>query len=89
MFMAVKTITVTEDAYETIKRMKSDEESFSELFLRLGHKQLSVRDMLGILKESPEEGAAFAERVRRIRQGTDESSERRVKDVRSRLKRNN
>lgn len=49
--MAVKTITVTEDAYESMKRLKRVDESFSELFLRLsGEKRSTGRSIYGILK---------------------------------------
>ncbi|MBS3125350.1 hypothetical protein J4211_03810 [Candidatus Woesearchaeota archaeon] len=43
--MVTKTITITEDAYDAIKRMKRGDESFSELFKRMRvlekHKELS------------------------------------------------
>ena len=38
MFMTVKTITVTEDAYNAISQLKGPEESFSHLFRRLSKK---------------------------------------------------
>ena len=33
--MATKNITITEDAYERLKALKRDDESFSELMVRL------------------------------------------------------
>ncbi len=47
--MATKTITVTEDAYEHIKRLKYQEESFSDLFLRLADEKIKVADLCGTL----------------------------------------
>ena len=47
--MVTKTITVTEDAYETIKGLKTEEESFSDLFLRLGERKSTVNSFFGLL----------------------------------------
>lgn len=62
--MAVKTITITTDAYETMFRLKHEGESFSELFLRLG-KRMTLRDLAPMFRDcwSKEEGDAFAKRV--------------------------
>ncbi|HLF54633.1 MAG TPA: antitoxin VapB family protein [Candidatus Nanoarchaeia archaeon] len=87
--MVVKTITITEDAYKAIKSLKRGEESFSDLFLRVGKKQLTVKDIMGILKHTPEESAEFRRRVREVHKGIDESMKKRIEDVRSRLKRFN
>lgn len=49
--MTVKTITVTEDAYENVKKLKRGDESFSDLFLRLSKEKKSTgRSIYGILK---------------------------------------
>ena len=87
--MAVKTITVTEGAYDAMKRLKSDNESFSDLFLRIGQKQGTIKDIVGLLNESPEEAAAFVERVRLGRKEANRSAQKRIDYVRSRFKRNN
>ncbi len=47
--MTTKTITVTEDAYELIKGLKRGEESFSNLFLRLGERKCTVNTFFGLL----------------------------------------
>jgi len=84
--MAVKTITITEDAYEALKRMKRDDESFSELFLRLSGRTLLVKDIIGILKNDA--GAdAWRERVIASRERLNTDLERRAGNVRARLKR--
>lgn len=49
--MAVKTITITEEAYRKLKRMKMPDESFSELFMNVSRKKNPLREMLGILPE--------------------------------------
>jgi len=61
--MAVKTITVTEDAYEIIKRFKEGEESFSDLFLRISKKPITAKDFISAFHISPEESKEFRKRV--------------------------
>ena len=85
--MAIKTITVTVDAYQAIKRMKKGEESFSDLFLRLGGRPLMIKDVIGVLKQTPEEAEAFRRRVLDAGQRLNESLQKGVADVRARLKR--
>ena len=79
--MKVKTITITEEAYALIKRLKSENESFSELFKRLGSRQATVKDVLGALKHTPEEAKAFAEMVKGIRRELNKDFKRRLKNV--------
>lgn len=67
--MAVKTITITEDAYRRLKSRKLGDESFSEVIMRLT-KRRPLRDFVGIL--SPESADA-------IRRAIDEDRERRRK----------
>ena len=85
--MVIKTITVTEDAYQTMKRLKGEHESFSELFRRLGNQQLKVRDIAGALKHSPAEAAAFRKRVQEAHAALGKGLQQRVDDVRTRFKR--
>ncbi len=87
--MVVKTITITEDAYDTIKGMKKPDESFSELFLRIGKKPLTIKDIAGILKHTPEEAAEFRKRFWEYRKSLGEGMEKRIEDVRTRFKRYN
>ena len=51
--MAVKTITVTEEAYDALKRNKQEHESFSKTIIRMTGKR-PIMDFFGIL--SKEEG---------------------------------
>ncbi|MBI4140804.1 antitoxin VapB family protein [Candidatus Woesearchaeota archaeon] len=87
--MVVKTITVTEDAYDAMHHLKHEGESFSELFLRLSSKPILVKDIVGILQHTPEEARAFAERVKKIHEELGKGWEERIADVRARLKRHN
>ncbi|MBI4450350.1 antitoxin VapB family protein [Candidatus Woesearchaeota archaeon] len=85
--MAVKTITVTESAYESITRLKQQDESFSDLFLRIGRPHMTARDLLGKAKLSPEDSAEFRRRVREVHEGLGKGLEEHIEYVRSRLKR--
>ena len=83
--MAVKTITITEDAYQTMKQLKGENESFSELFRRLGNRQFTIDDVAGILEENEEETEAFRKRVQEARKRIDRGFRRRIANVRARL----
>jgi predicted CopG family antitoxin len=85
--MTVKTITVTEDAYNAMKNMKKTYESFSDLFIRLGSRPIKLRDIVGILKHTPEEAEEFRRRVLGARERLNKDLGRHIEDVRSRLKR--
>ncbi len=47
--MTTKTITVTEDAYESLKGLKKEGESFSDVLLRVGDKKCTVNSFFGLL----------------------------------------
>lgn len=85
--MAVKTITITTEAYEAIRRMKQERESFSDLFLRIGKKPLTAKDIRGIFHKTPAEVEDIQERIRKMREEFSEGMQRRLDDVRARLKR--
>ncbi len=48
--MATKTLTITENAYKSLIRIKAEDESFSHLFLRITKSNLLVKDLQGRLK---------------------------------------
>ena len=85
--MVTKTVTITEDAYHAIKRLKQGDESFSDLFLRLGTHQLTAKDIVGILKHTPEEDRIYKERVLKLHEELGEGLQKRLDDVRTRFKR--
>jgi len=85
--MTVKTITVTEDAYNAMKNMKKTDESFSDLFIRLGSRPIQLKDIVGILKHTPEEAEEFRRRVLGARERLNKDLARHIEDVRSRFKR--
>lgn len=49
--MATKTISITEDAYERLKSWKDDNDSFSDVILRIGRKN-KLSDFAGILSKA-------------------------------------
>lgn len=75
--MVTKTITVTEDAYHAIKDMKSKEESFSELFLRISNETCKIHDLFGKFKSTPKELDEKRKRLMRVREELSDDLERR------------
>ena len=76
--MATKTITVTEDAYENMKRMKRGDESFSDLFMRLSSEKKSTgRSIYGILKNSGADAEKLLKASREIRERANKEAEER------------
>ena len=55
MFVATKTLTVVEEAYEALAREKTPGESFSEVIIRLTSRRGSLKDCFGAWKISDEE----------------------------------
>ena len=62
----VKTITVTDDAYEMLKKMKSGDESFSEVIRRVAKPTFNIMDYFGIL--SKEDGDKVSEEIKKRRE---------------------
>lgn len=52
--MSTKTISLSEDAYERLKRLKGEGESFSDVVRRITGK-VNLRDFHGVLKEGAAE----------------------------------
>lgn len=80
----VKTLTVTEDAYDSLKRLKMGDESFSQVIKRIAGQKMKVKDLLGAMVESKEEMDAFANRVKEEREKLGKDMEERIKRVHSR-----
>jgi predicted CopG family antitoxin len=64
MFMATKTLTITEDAYHLLASRKSDEESFSEVIKKHFRKE-SLVVLAGILR--PEEATELRRHIEQRR----------------------
>jgi predicted CopG family antitoxin len=78
MFMATKTLTITEDAYERLSALKEEGESFSEVIRRLTTK-VRLSAFAGILTH--EETKGVKEKIVKMR----ESSVDRMKVLRARF----
>lgn len=74
--MATKTITVREEAYERLEAMKRDDESFSDLLLRLTGAERDVMAGFGALADEE-----FAETVAEARTELDEDFEDRSDEL--------
>lgn len=87
--MTVKTITITEEAYKAIKWLKKEHESFSELFLRIGKKPLTIKDITGILRRTPEESQKSVKEFWEQRRTIGDAMKKRRENVHSGLKHTN
>ena len=76
--MTTKTITVTEEAYNSLKRLKSRDESFSQALLRLGKGKGVAAKYFGILKK--DDAKDLQKRLKAIRKEISEDFDKR-KDV--------
>jgi len=56
--MATKTISITEEAYEALKREKKGRESFTDRILRIAVKSGKISDCFGAWKMTDEEEKA-------------------------------
>ena len=67
--MAVKTITIKEDAYNVLSSMKRPDESFSELILRIGsEKPVTAKDLFGKSRLPKKELEALRKNAREARE---------------------
>lgn len=78
MFMATKTLTITEDAYDRLFVLKEEDESFSEVIRRLTTK-VKLSDFAGLLTN--EEAKKAKEKIALMR----EVSTKRMDAIRERL----
>jgi len=84
--MVVKTITVTQEAYDKVKCLKRPEESFSELFIRISEgKSNAVEHFFGAANMTAKEIVAERERLKRTKKEMAESFERKQARLRKRL----
>jgi len=76
--MAVKTITIKEDAYNVLSSMKKPDESFSDVILRIGsEKPCTAKDLFGKLKLSGKEYKEMKKHIKEIREQMDKEMEAR------------
>ncbi|MBI2579400.1 MAG: antitoxin [Candidatus Aenigmarchaeota archaeon] len=63
--MGTKTISILDEAYESLKREKDNEESFSDVILRLTKKRGRIMDSFGKWKMSDKEVNNFMSELKR------------------------
>jgi len=75
--MATKTISITQEAYDRLKMRKENNESFSEVVMRLT-KRSSLRDLIGLFtkKEAYELRESVKSLRERMRKEIDETARR-------------
>jgi len=77
--MAVKTITITEEAYRRLARLKREGESFSDVIIRMSAGR-SLLEFAG--KLDPEAGDRTSEEVERMRREVDRRVRRIAGEIR-------
>ena len=80
--MVIKSLTITEDAYDALKGMKYDNESFSDVILRIKKKQvILVEECFGVMKMSDKELKETLDNLKRIREETGRGFEERAEKL--------
>ena len=78
--MVVKNIAITEEAYNSLKHLKREDQSFSKVILSLTtEKKGDLMEVFGILKGK--EGDELAKRVKENRKKFNEDFERRAREM--------
>ncbi len=72
--MVIKSLTITEDAYNVLKRNKRGDESFSEVILRVGKKAPDLDKYFGILKHD----TGLSSRIKKRRELINAEAKRRA-----------
>ncbi len=81
--MAIKTITVTKEAYEALRSLKAPRESFSETIIRVS-KRKPLSNFFGILSE--EKGRKLENSVYELRKKRNETHRLRIKQIVNKFK---
>ncbi len=80
--MVIKSLTITEDAYNALKAMKREDESFSEVIIRVKKKQvILVEECFGVMKMSDKELKETLDNLKRIREETGRDFEKRAEKL--------
>lgn len=85
--MVVKTLTITEEAYTKMKRLKKDNESFSDLFNRLADQRLNVASRFrGIIKLSSQELSEWRKNLVTSKRFFSEQAAKKEKKLQARMR---
>ena len=67
--MVIKSLTITEEAYDTLKRLKREDESFSKTIIRVGRTGSGhLSKYLGLLKDNERTAEEMISEVKKNRQ---------------------
>jgi len=84
--MTIKSLTITEKAYDALKALKHGDESFSEVILRTSQDKIgAAAKCFGALKMSSEESKEFRKRIKEGRKAIEKEFDERAKEIRRRL----
>jgi predicted CopG family antitoxin len=84
--MVIKSLTITENAYDALKKMKHGDESFSEVILRIAsEKKGASAKFFGALKMPSSEAEAWQKRIHLEREKTVRESRKREERIRKSL----
>lgn len=84
--MTIKSLTITENAYEALKRLKYGNESFSEVILRLSKEKVGyAAKFFGVLKFPNKDIKELKGRIRKRRIEIEKEINERAKIIRKRL----
>ena len=78
LFMSTKTVSLSEDAYNKLKSLKEDNESFSDV-VRKVTKTSNISKFHGVLSEDTAD--KIEKNIRKNREGNLKSHSERVKDI--------
>lgn len=82
----MKTITVTDEAYDTIKKLKEKDESFSGLLIRIGKPRLTAQELFGALRKSEREASEAQLRLKKTRAEASANASDREKKLEERIR---
>ncbi|MBI4016131.1 MAG: antitoxin VapB family protein [Candidatus Aenigmarchaeota archaeon] len=84
--MTIKSLTITEDAYDTLNRLKHGDESFSEVIVRIGtERKPNLDKYFGILRKTEGEVIEWQNAIKKRRKEIDlefNKKAKKFKDVR-------
>lgn len=84
--MVIKSLTITEDAYNALKTIKCGDESFSDVILRLSKQKIgTAAKFAGALNMSEKEAKAWKQQVHKRREQANTEILQRSKLIKVRL----
>lgn len=84
--MVIKSLTITEDAYDALKTLKHGDESFSDVILRTASEKVgAAAKYFGALKMPEEESKAWLGNIKESRKSLNKNFEERRKRIRGLL----